>query len=250
MEYFFLKTSTDPKVIGKYPQSEKMCGEEFGKYDYRMPYSVRWIPSEGTLKTKPKVDCFELKHHAKTTDLISTVQVSSFAALLISERFYALIQDFKCMPALSFQSQVVHRDKKHPYQFLYFPEQQNQFIDFSRSRFMLSTPVQGTNEHTRTEITFKDFDEYLQKCQVLERLRLAGSNPNERHYIQVTDLYINDSVADLDFFRLLHLNNNFFVSARLKETIEQHGLSGMQFIPANGAKIFDFDGTSIQQLIY
>jgi|GEM_PF-6669985 len=244
MEYFFLKKSTDLKVIGKYPQSEKMCGEDVGHYDYRLPYSVRWIPSEGELKTSPKVDCFELKHHAKATDLISTVQVSSLAVVLISERFYQFLQKFNCMPSMAFQSQVVHRDKKLCYQFLYFPEYQNQFVDFNQSRFVLKTPVPGTYEHKREEITFKNFDEYLQKYQFLEHTRLASSNPDERYYIQAANLCINESVANLDFFRLRHPNDNFFVSAKLKESIEDNGFTGMEFIPVQGAKIIDLDDTT------
>ncbi len=249
MEYFIMSKSTDPKVIGpKYPQCEKMCGEEKGEYYYQAPYSVWKIPLEGELKTEPKVDCFELKYHAKVTDLISATQLSGSAVMLLSLRFYQLLLDFNCMRTVVFESKVVHRKKNYPYRFLYFPDNHEQFIDFKKSRFS----VGESSYRWSYNINLNNFEEYKKEIEKREEQNtIARSTAGAKmEIITLLELYLDQSRIDKDFFRLRTPMLAFFVSKRLKVAIENQGLTGMVFTPAQGFKqhIMNFNVTPPQRI--
>lgn len=239
-----MSKSSDPKIIGpKYPQSEKMCGEERGEYYYPAPWSVSKIPSEGELKINPKVDCFELKYHAKVTDLISAVQLSAPSVMLLSERFHNLLMGYNCMRSVVFESKVMHREKRYPYRFLYFPEQHNHFIDFQKSRFYVGTPASGWFYDISIN-RFNDYSKELEKRE--EQNALARKTPGlKMEFIKLLELYLDESKVDKDFFRLCGPMLAFIVSKRLKDAIESHGLTGMKFTPAQGFKqhVMDFSVT-------
>lgn len=241
MEYFIMSKSSDPKIIGpKYPQCEKMCGEERGEYYYPAPWSVWKIPSEGELKISPKVDCFELKYHAKVTDLISAVQLSAPSVMLLSERFYHLLTDYNCMRSMVFESKVVHRKKIYPYRFLYFPDQHNHFIDFKKSRFY----VAGGGRWSYN-IDFGNFEAYEKERRGRdEKNEIARKKKafDEMEFIKLLDRYLDESKVDKDLFRLCGPMLAFFVSKRLKDAIESQGMTGMKFTPAQGFKqhVMDF----------
>ncbi|MBK8921797.1 MAG: hypothetical protein IPM81_09830 [Saprospirales bacterium] len=244
MEYFIMSKSTDPKVIGpKYPQCEKMCGEERGEYYYPAPWSVWNIPSEGELKVLPKVDCFELKYHAKVTDLISAIQLSASSVMLISERFYNLLMNFNCMRSVVFESKVMHRQKSHPFRFLYFPEYHEHFIDFKKSRFYLGNAT-GSWYYN---INIERFEEYKKEQGKREQQNdIARKKVGEKmEFITLLELYLDESKIDMDLFRLLGPMLAFIVSQRLKDAIESQGLTGMKFTPAQGFKrhVMDFSVT-------
>ena len=235
-----MSKSTDPKVIGpKYPQCEEMCGE----YYYPAPWSVWKIPSEGELKVLPKVDCFELKYHAKVTDLISAIQLSAPSVMLLSERFYNLLMNFNCMCSVVFESKVMHRKKAYPYRFLYFPEQHVHFIDFKKSRFYIG----DAGRTWRYNISISSFEEYKKEQGKREQQNdIARKKVGEKmEIITLLELHLDESKIDKDLFRLRGPMLAFIVSQRLKDAIESQGLTGMKFTPAQGFKrhVMDFSVT-------
>ncbi|MBK8922395.1 MAG: hypothetical protein IPM81_12975 [Saprospirales bacterium] len=244
MEYFIMSKSTDPKVIGpKYPQCEKMCGEERGEYYYPAPWSVSKIPSEGELKVLPKVDCFELKYHAKVTDLISAIQLSASSVMLISERFYNLLMNFNCMRSVVFESKVIHRQKSYPYRFLYFPEHHLHFVDFNKSHFYASG---AAGSDWRYNLSVDSIESYKkEEAKREEQNKSAKDTGTRKEFISLLELYLDESKIDKDLFRLRGPMLAFIVSQRLKDAIESQELTGMKFTPAQGFKrhVMDFSVT-------
>ena len=228
MDYYFMKFSSDSKIIGKnFPQLEKMFDgfhalrryEAFGLFN-----EVRHTPME-------KVTGFELKYHAKLTDWVSAAQFGTDSALF-SERFYKLLQTFNCMDDISVEAEVNHHNKAYSYKFIYFPTTCNQFIDFSRSRLYINSngwisDIRFKN-YEHYEITQQEFDD-LNK----EEAERTGSFKKQKS-IKILELYLDESKINLDFFRLTRVSIEWIVSARLKEAIEAAGMTGMTFLPAQG----------------
>lgn len=238
-----MSRSTDPKVIGpKYPQCEKMCGEERGEYYYPAPWSVSKIPSAGELKTNPKVDCFELKYHAKVTDLISAIQLR-MSVMLLSERFYQLLGHYNCMRSVVFESKVVHRKKIYPYRFLYCPDHHEHFIDFQKSRFYVGTATSSWLYDIHID-SFEAYKKEQGKRDEQNAIIRKAKASDELEFIRLLELYLDESKVDKDFFRLRGPMLAFLVSKRLKDAIESHGLTGMRFTPTQDKQhVTDFTVT-------
>lgn len=166
-----------------------------------------------------------MKYHSKLTDWVSFVEASP--AALISNRFYNLLQKFDCMTSICVDSEVEHRGKVYDYKFIFFPDNYGQFIDFVKSRFYI-----GFTSNWKSDVTIRSYEEYLRKTKELEDIRKATGEINSVH---ILELYINPLVANKDFFQLPRLVY-YLVSSRLKEAIEEQGLTGITFAPAQGYK--------------
>ena len=224
MDYYFMKFSTDSKIIGSnYPQLKKMFDgfhalrryEAFGLFN-----DVRHVPME-------KVVGFELNYHAKVTDWVSAAQFGADSALF-SERFYKLLQTYNCMEDISVDAEVNHHNKTYLYKFIYFPKQYYQFIDFKKSRFYINC------NGWIGDIHFSDYDHYdktIREYEQLNKVEAEKTGSYKKKYIRILELNLDASIIDKDFFRIfIHR----IVSARLKEAIEEAGMTGMVFIPAQG----------------
>lgn len=223
MEYFFLKDSTNLKEIGRdYPQLEKMHDGFHAKHRYA-PWGLdqEWCP-----KPLEKLTGFRLKYHSKVTDWISFVAVGRESAL-ISARFYTLMQQFNCMPSLCVDSEVEHHSRTYPYKFLYFPNDFPQFIDFSKTRSFIG-PISGWEKN----IEIGSLEEYENISLQLQKDREPGGRIRTVRFLE---LFIKPPQDTLDWFRLPMVVHHV-VSARLKEAIEAHNITGVQFEPAQGHK--------------
>lgn len=223
--------SPDLKVVGKYPQLDKM----FDGFNANRRHEA-WGIIDYAQKKEPmkKTTGFKLRYHSKLTDWISFVHVG-FGAALISERFYSLLQKFNCMDSICVDSEVEHRGKTYNYKFLFFPKRYDTFIDFSKSRFYI-----GFTNEWKSDITIRSYEEYIRKTNELEEIRKQTGGIN---HVLLLELYIDPLTADKDFFILPHLVR-YFVSSRLKDAIDAHKISGIVFEPAQGYKKHVMDYTS------
>ena len=152
--------------------------------------------------------------------------------MLISQRFFSLLREYSCMDAIPVDSEVLHIDKPYPYKFIYFPKAQNHFVDFNRSRLYLNTSTGWSGD-----IKFDNFEQYEKTRQDLNKKNIEARSQGEYHKernIRALELFIDEAKANLDFFRIDRMMIAFVVSERLKSAIESQGLTGMQFIPAQG----------------
>jgi hypothetical protein len=223
MEYYFMKASTDLKIIGKnYPQLEEM----YDGFHYNHRYAAWGLDPEWLPNPMTKVTGFRLKYHSKVTDWISFVALG-FGAVLISDRFYNLVQQYNCMKSLCVDSEVDHHSKTYPYKFLYFPDNYPQFIDFSRTRSYI-----GTSRGWEEDVKIGSLEEYQAITRRLQKEREATGNIR---VVRFLELYMKPPQETLDWFRL-PMVVHYVVSARLKEAIEAHNITGIQFEPAQGHK--------------
>lgn len=237
MDFFFLKESADLKIVGKYPQLEKMFDGFHGQYRYEA-----WglFNSRTTVPMK-KATGFELKYHAKMTDWVSFVQVGADAAL-ISERLYDLLCAFDPMPFISVDAEVGHRKKIYPYKFLCFTERYDHFIDFKRSRFFI-----GFASNWEKDVVINSFEEYSLAQASLEEERTRTGKITR---VNLIDLFIDLNKANKDLFKF-QFRPELIVSARLKEAIEKSGITGLKFEPAQGYKfhVLDYSVNPPRQII-
>ena len=71
MEYYLMNRSTDPKIIGKFPQLEKMFDGFHGFYRYEA-----WgLFSDRRQTPMERVTGFKLYYHAKAIDWIAAAQL-------------------------------------------------------------------------------------------------------------------------------------------------------------------------------
>ncbi len=226
MKFFILKHSTDFKTVGPFPQLEKM----FDGFNMQRPYEA-WGGYEYITPPMRHLNGFKLKRQSKVTDLVSAAQFG-VDSMLISQRFFSLLQQHSCMDTMPVDSEVLQNDKSYPYKFVYFPKVQNHFVDFNRSRFYLNSSTGWSGD-----IKFDNFEQYEKTRQDLDKKNIEARSQGEYHKernIRALELFIDEAKANLDFFRIDRMMIAFVVSERLKSSIESQGLTGMQFIPAQG----------------
>lgn len=221
-----MNETSETKIIGKFPQLEKMFVGFHGLYRYEA-----WglFNSRNSAPMK-QVKGFDMKYHSKMTDWISFVQVG-FGAALISERLYNLFLSFESMPFIAVDAEVNHRNKTYLYKFLYFTESFEQFIDFNKSRFYIGRLDWEKN------IELKSLSAYRMAQESLEQ-EIAKTGKINR--VKILELHIDPDLADKDIFKLPFLTQ-YIVSERLKAAIETNGITGLKFEPAQGHKFHVLD---------
>ncbi len=235
MDYFFMTDSADSKIVGKFPQLEKM----FDGFNALRRFEVWGLHSELRKTPMENISGFQLKHHSKLTDWISFVQVG-FGSALISERFHTLLQNFDCMPSISVDSEVNYQKNTYHYKFLYFPEVFNQFIDFKKTRFFI-----GSTNKWEADVSIHSFEQFKAASAELEEIRVRTGKIRS---IKILELYFNSSKTNKDFFKISNIVN-YIVSARLKDAIIENGITGVEFTPAQGYKAHVMDSHSPNNVI-
>lgn len=236
MDFYFLKESADLKMVGKYPQLEKM----FNGFHFQYRYEAWGLYNSRTQIPMKKATGFEMKYHAKMTDWISFVQVGTDAAL-ISERLYDLLRSFEPMPFISVDAEVNHRKKTYPYKFLCFTERYDHFIDFKKSRFYI-----GLTDWKK-DIEVNSLEEYRAAQEILEE---EWINTGKGNRVALLELYIDLNIANKDLFKLQY-RPELIISARLKEALEKDRITGLKFEPAQGHKfhVLDYSVNPPRQIV-
>lgn len=224
MQYFYMKYSSDPKIIGKFPQLEKM----FDGYHTDFKHEA-WGLSERRHVPMEKVAGFKLYYHAKAIDWIAAAHFSMDIGLF-SKRFFELLQKFDCMESIAVESEVNHGKKTYPYKFVFFPKSYGHFVDFSRSRFSLYNSSSGWFEGIHFD-NYNNFWDTLTELDKTNRLLFERGEGTKTRSIRFDELILDENRIDKDFFRLERISIFWVVSSRLKEAIESAGMTGMKFEP-------------------
>lgn len=239
MRYHFFTGSADLKVVGKFPQLEKM----FDGFNMLRRYEAFGIVGEERTAPKEKLQGFRLKYHAKMTDLISAAQFGSDCKLM-SDRLYDLIMGYKVMPHTAVPSEVVHRQKRQRYMFVYFPESYRHFVDFKKSRFFLyERSIHYKGSHYKGAISFENYEAYEEEqARIDKQNKGAYQTQKPTTYIEVSELFLDEQIVDLDFFCVPRFHPRNIVSDRLRKAVEVAGMTGIGFSPAQSFKrqVFDY----------
>jgi hypothetical protein len=113
-----------------YPQVESMGLD----YDWDAKNSIRRIVSNVPLEVVPDFKSFHLDPETKITDIVSQSYIYT-RGLLVSERFWKVLQSFVLQAHETYLAQVVHRDTVLPYRWIHMTEEIEERIDYAKSDF-------------------------------------------------------------------------------------------------------------------
>jgi hypothetical protein len=131
------------------------------------------------------------------------------------------------MDMIPLNAEVLHKENKHAYKFVHMPLFYVEFVDFEKSRFYI-----GYGQRWVADVGFASFEDYQEKKKALDAYN--NTVDTGQRYIKLLELRLDESKVTLDFFRLNYFASSWIVSKRLKEAIEAAGMTGMEFLPAQG----------------
>lgn len=218
MRYYLLEESVDAREIGDFPQVQGW-----------LPPHNPW--GEGGIYRVPSVEnhadfdlelpVFVLAPRARVTDLLSTILHSRF--MVLSDRLFDLIQQFNLDEHRTFKGKVQMHDRQSDYNFIYWQRFQDaDYVNWGDTRFQHKNKA-----GQKFEIQFDNLQNLREKSK-----RVFLDSDGE---IEASSLRLNHSAIKYDLFFLLWVSRGCFVSERVKQAIEDNGITGVRFIDAEGS---------------
>ncbi len=212
------------KVFAPYKRSINGSGEYSqiqyiaGRYDYDSPDSIScfWLNS-----TKPNFQPFLLHSNAKLTDYLSNERGAGF--FIFKNNFINFLSDFNIQKEYSVYpvELTYHKDRSDLIQGQYSAlviwksNEHYNSIDFEKSDFYIQTKID------KSTINFKD------KNQLLNLIKVMKEKSESRFIIGYDNIVLKNDLK-VDIFRL-GIFGGLYVSEKLKDAIEEHGFTGMEF---------------------
>ncbi len=234
MNYYII--DCDPDVLGHFPQ----CTQKFLPLQGQVPLLRTVFPKPGEkYPDNLLMESFEVHYQARLTDMLQFIG-GGLRSLLISEPMYNMLQSFNLCTFQHYATEATYRKKNYPYHYLYFWNNNNDFVDYEKSSFYIADTFSKYKKRDTTVTSAEHF--YKLYHENLERNKTVKSSGGEESVL-VSELYINPEKANLDLFFIAEMIYVFMVSERLKDALEAAGFRGMKFTPANGHKpmLFDFE---------
>ena len=202
MEYYTLKTSSDKKVIGCYPQ-----------VDCQTIFQAQLLSPAELMKCPPKL-IFELKRSAQMTDVLATTS-GPLTDFLVNDKTLRVFSEFNLMRHQVFDVTVISSKKNNVvYHWLHFTQPELSFLlDYQRTEFI-------ETEYGISDvgpIRIESFNHYLELKSKDKSEGLAfGVRLNQIALSQNFDL-------SLDLFHLDPFDSRTFISKRLKKEMNLIG---------------------------
>lgn len=220
---YSINNSADLTVIGRQPQVEitdpSPNAEEVRK--------ARFSLGNGKMPFKPSMYYLDLLHRAKFTDFLDSSWVSTSNAMLISEKFYEFLQNFRLAEYEFIPVVVTKRTKTWNAFLLHFYEYQDYLIDFPKSKFYKE------NRSRKVELLSEPFGNFEAYQRLSQQLR---EGPEEMYGLILSyEMYFVQEPT-FDLFRIGTPRFGLYVSEKLKNAIESHGFTGIKFEEAHGWK--------------
>ena len=220
MKYYRLRHSFEKKELGHFTQIQKTTwnGRPFDKGSFAMQLLFDPIP------TNPAIPALEFYKSAKTTSLIQMVEIGLRLHLTINDAFLDFLEPY-CNG--SFQTWKIKATKKevdYTYYIFYLDEYKSDFINYDKSIFKLFECLGGFHyKDLDQEIKITSDVDFLDKCREFPGLYGIPE-------LQPIKIVLNTSNQEVDFFRCAHNGMaGYYVSERLKESIQENGFTGMRF---------------------
>ena len=216
MKYYNLTSSRNRKEIGKKPQSE--TGNQG---DIQQDF----IPWEGKIDFDFKLPEPYLEKRAKQVSFLDVAFIHPYRFLVLDD---SLLSFFKKFNLGSYQDLKINTwqnkelIKKYNL-FLLNDTKQEEYIDFSKSEFLIGKLGDWRDRTIRKPVDIKSYTDYV---YLKNDLRKTKDKKRLRYNKVVLDL----SNTTEDMFRLVNAPlGGYFVSERLKNAIEKNGFTGMDF---------------------
>ncbi len=229
MNFYKLDSSASPKIIGRFPQ----CQGVEGVYDFGGQNSIWKILHWEPIDPEIVFPIFKLHRSAKLTDFISYSFADSKILMLISIKLRDVLLQHKLPKYQIFNVQVLHKTEFYDYCIFYLSEFNNEFIDFERTQFYLSTALGLWIE----PLNINSIESY-------ENIK---SSLKEKTFISISKLVLKDHI-DFDFFRVYGPMFSSFVSEDLYQAIVREGIKGIEFKALETLQIPIFSAENMQRI--
>lgn len=166
-----------------------------------------------------KYQKFELERNAKLTDSLYCFGLSGYNNFLVSPKFKDLLERHHLM-GHQFIESIVFGRKKTTYNYYFFHNSDlrlPELVDYQKSTFY---STEWLNNNTRKPITLQNFEEYKYLMSLDKEAKM------DYHLDQIA---LSESFDhELDLFNLFPLDCNCYISERLKNAIEEAGITGVK----------------------
>jgi len=224
MKYYILSFTTNYKEVGKFPQSiECLMGD----------VQKDFIPWERKIDFDFKLPEPILEKKSKQTSYINVVAIPSFF-LVIDDDLLNFLRDFKIG---NYQNWKINtwQDKQiiEKYNlFLLNDTKQVEYIDFKKSEFYSKNIDDWDNSGVQKTNYVENYNEYISLVEMLRKDKLM---------IYRSKITLNLRNAKEDLFRVVGVHpEGYFVSEKLKNSIENNGFTGMEF-----KEVSDLEDTTV-----
>lgn len=213
-QYRVLTTSTDRKVVGRWPQVSDI--NIFIAHEIKS-HVFPWFPI--------RFDRIELYRSAKLTDCLSTLAISAHAFIL-STKALNVFQRFDLGKHAIYPATVHHKESTNEYHVLHIINDMEVHLDCSRSRFHV-TDMMGK---PRFRIDVKDLADLVEKREKIKKGELYGTE--EFDYARLTFGYFVPGTSHPDIFSIRCGSSEAYITSSLASAIHESGLTGFNIIPA------------------
>lgn len=193
-----------------YPQVESMGLD----YDWDAKDSIRRIVSNAPLEFVPDFKSFHLDPETKITDIVSQSYIYT-RGLLVSEKFWKVLEDFVLQAHETYFTQVVHKTTVLPYRWIHITEEIEKRIDYAKSDFR-----QVAADSQLSAIDVKNWEDLRSICA-------KAVNSLDGEIIAQKAVFLS-GVPKYDLLFLQLTSRNIFVSDQLANRIRAEKFTGFK----------------------
>ncbi|WP_299460876.1 DUF1629 domain-containing protein [uncultured Microscilla sp.] len=207
VDYLLLKHSTNLKEIGFWEQLD--VPEEY----YNVPNNFKILEYDKFPEVSPNLENFRLREKANLTDCLSSFMPTPSIGFFISKKFQGLFNDFLLEGIRFYPTTIMKADGTtiDSYSFLHVVDQYHDNINYEKSVFV------DFSEDDEPEVDIKEEDKiFLPDCVEPRKIILKN---------------------EVDLFRCPY-DTSTLVSTKLKSTIEQEGITGVEFDDRVGIEFY------------
>lgn len=217
MNYFATGNSMNTKIVGKMPQVKEVVHNCHVWDEPRFIDRMFYQKIEGT----PILSNAVLFPKTKLTDYIHTPGMGFSTSMLISDKFKKVFDQFNLFGLQFFPTYIIQNNTKiEGYWQTHICEQAFKLLDFPKINFKYKKRIDEKVVYEDIE-NINTLEDFL-KCKEEKIL------PTEIYFFNL--ILKQDEM--FDFFCMPHyINGHNIVSERLKNEIEQQGITGIEFRP-------------------
>lgn len=219
-KYYSIHNSLDRKIMGTLPQLKEII---YNCHVTDNPKFINKFPFK-KIEIEPILANAVLYTKAKQTDLIKTGGIGfSFGSLVMSNKLKNLLEKFNLFGVQFFSTYIIHKESKiynywqtHVYDIPY------DFIDFSNTDLLLKDrdenrkPIQNHLERVSNKEEFLNMAETMKYPKMLFLKNIS---------------FVKEMNLDYFFLRNFEGANHGIVSKKLKNKLEEHEITGIEFKP-------------------
>jgi len=231
MKYYWLTNNIDPKIVGRYDQSESA---------HNAPKFWEHIEN-GEINEGMTIPEPILHSKANLTSYLSSVPINRLLFLILKKEFVEFLKDFNVSSFQTWNMKVHYRNKIITNYCLFYLSHpsQKKYVDYRNSEFYIGNIKDY--KWVGEEINISDYENFL---SIREDLR------SQRLMLKAKKFVFNFSEATEDLIRITDAppvvgSKGYYVSEKLKSAIEVEGFTGMTF-----KEIEEIDNERRIQVIY